>query len=402
MTLLFYYTLLIMFFYTIVAATSLSAFYVSRRRTFLYATVGFAFYFFDVSLVFKDNFITPDAVFEAASFYDVGHPYTSIITGGGAFLFLWLAACRYCREERPVVRFAPVALWAALSLAAYQFIENPQWREFIYYNLRAVLQLACYGLLAWWYTHSPDPERRSIMKSHRTAFFWAIGLTCGIILENVYVQLIFDPGSIPRGMWVLAERSPMENLLFICYGLAVLRGASVSLQLRARELPEGDDPLLAESIDRLLPLYSRTYDLSKREEEVLRHALMGKDNQNIASALTLSAGTVKVHMHNILKKTGHANRAELAADFWDAHGEGQPEHRKRADAFRRHREGAHAQHPEEDRPRQPRRAGRRLLGALNCGNPSPRGSSPFREVFATSREHDPKGPHIVLEFRFAN
>ena len=88
MTLLFYYTLLIMFFYTIVAATSLSAFYVSHRRTFLYATLGFTFYFFDVSLVFKDNFITPDAVFEAASFYDVGHPYTSIITGGGAFLFL--------------------------------------------------------------------------------------------------------------------------------------------------------------------------------------------------------------------------------------------------------------------------------------------------------------------------
>ena len=56
MTLLFYYTLLIMFFYTIVAATSLSAFYVSHRRTFLYATLGFTFYFFDVSLVFKDNF----------------------------------------------------------------------------------------------------------------------------------------------------------------------------------------------------------------------------------------------------------------------------------------------------------------------------------------------------------
>ena len=319
MTLLFYYTLLIMFFYTIVAATSLSAFYVSHRRTFLYATFGFTFYFFDVSLVFKDNFITPDAVFEAASFYDVGHPYTSIITGGGAFLFLWLAACRYCREERPVVRFAPVALWAALSLAAYQFIENPQWREFVYYNLRAVLQLVCYGLLAWWYTHSPDPERRSIMKSHRTAFFWAIGLTCGIILENVYVQLIFDPGSIPRGMWVLAERSPMENLLFICYGLAVLRGASVSLQLRARELPEGDDPLLAESIDRLLPLHSRTYET---------------------------------------RGGGIAPRA---------HGEGQPEHCKHTDAFRRHREGAYAQHPEEDRPRQPRRAGRRLLGALSKG-----------------------------------
>ena len=124
MTLLFYYTLLIMFFYTIVAATSLSAFYVSHRRTFLYATLGFTFYFFDVSLVFKDNFITPDAVFEAASFYDVGHPYTSIITGGGAFLFLWLAACRYCREERPVVRFARSRGAAAVLPFLYIFVTN--------------------------------------------------------------------------------------------------------------------------------------------------------------------------------------------------------------------------------------------------------------------------------------
>lgn len=85
----------------------------------------------------------------------------------------------------------------------------------------------------------PRPRATLHLKSHRTAFFWAIGLTCGIILENVYVQLIFDPAAFPAAWWVLAERSPMENLLFICYGLAILRGASVSLQLRARELPEG-------------------------------------------------------------------------------------------------------------------------------------------------------------------
>lgn len=317
MTLLFYYTLLIMFFYTIVAATSLSAFFVSRRRTFLYATIGFAFYFFDVSLVFKDNFITPDAVFAASSFYDVGNPYTSIITGGGAFLFLWMAVCRYCREERPAIQFVPIAVWAVASLAAYRFIEDAQWREFVYYNLRAVLQLFCYGVLAWWYVHSSDPQRRSIMRSHRAAYFWAIGLTLGIVLENVYFQLIYDPTHIPHDVWVMAERNPMENALFICYGLATLHGAAISLRLRARELPEGEDPLLAESIDRLLPLYSQTYDLSKREEEVLRYALMGKDNQNIASALSLTAGTVKVHMHNILKKTGHSNRNNLAADLWE-------------------------------------------------------------------------------------
>lgn len=316
MALLFYYTLIIMFFYTLVAATSLSAYFVSQRRTFLYATIGFAFYFFDVSLVFMDNFITPDAVFAAPTFYDVGNPYASIITGGGAFLFLWLAACRYCREEHWAIRFLPVAVWAVASLAVYQLIANIQWREFVYYSMRTALQLFCYAVLAVWYARSSDPQRRSIMKGHRVAYFWAIGLTCGIIIENVYFQLIFDPATLPRDMWIMAERNPFENALFICFGLAVLRGAAVSLRLRARELPEGDDPLLVESIDRLLPLYSVSHELSRREEEVLRHALMGKDNQNIASALSLTAGTVKVHMHNILKKTGHANRTELAEDFW--------------------------------------------------------------------------------------
>ena len=30
----------------------------------------------------------------------------------------------------------------------------------------------------------------------------------------------------------------------------------------------------------------------------------------------LSPSTVKVHVHNILQKTGHTNRQELIQDFW--------------------------------------------------------------------------------------
>ncbi|WP_418381095.1 LuxR C-terminal-related transcriptional regulator, partial [Adlercreutzia sp.] len=47
-----------------------------------------------------------------------------------------------------------------------------------------------------------------------------------------------------------------------------------------------------------------------------RYVLVGKDNQNIASAMHLALSTVKVHVHNILQKTGHANRQELVQDFW--------------------------------------------------------------------------------------
>ena len=100
--------------------------------------------------------------------------------------------------------------------------------------MRTALQLFCYAVLALWYWRSSDPQRRSIMKGHRVAFFWAIGLTCGIIIENVYFQLIYDPSNLPHGMWIMAERNPFENALFICVGLAVLRGAAVSLRLRTR------------------------------------------------------------------------------------------------------------------------------------------------------------------------
>ena len=56
--------------------------------------------------------------------------------------------------------------------------------------------------------------------------------------------------------------------------------------------------------------------LTRREQEVLDYILRDQDNQNIASAMSLSPSTVKVHVHNILQKTGHTNRQELIQDFW--------------------------------------------------------------------------------------
>ena len=47
-----------------------------------------------------------------------------------------------------------------------------------------------------------------------------------------------------------------------------------------------------------------------------RYVLLGNDNQNIASSMHLALSTVEVHVHNILQKTGQANRQALVQDFW--------------------------------------------------------------------------------------
>ncbi|MFQ9180364.1 MAG: response regulator transcription factor [Eggerthella lenta] len=63
-------------------------------------------------------------------------------------------------------------------------------------------------------------------------------------------------------------------------------------------------------------VYGKRHQLSEREQEVLHLVLLGNDNQNIASTMHLALSTVKVHVHNILQKTGQPNRQALTQDFW--------------------------------------------------------------------------------------
>jgi DNA-binding NarL/FixJ family response regulator len=53
-------------------------------------------------------------------------------------------------------------------------------------------------------------------------------------------------------------------------------------------------------------------ELTPREREVLCHIERGHSNQEIAEALTIEVGTVKNHVHNILKKLNVDNRKRAA------------------------------------------------------------------------------------------
>lgn len=56
------------------------------------------------------------------------------------------------------------------------------------------------------------------------------------------------------------------------------------------------------------------HQLSKREKEILREVVKGKNNKDIATELYISSNTVKKHISNIYKKLGVANRLE--ATLW--------------------------------------------------------------------------------------
>ncbi len=52
--------------------------------------------------------------------------------------------------------------------------------------------------------------------------------------------------------------------------------------------------------------------LTPREKEIVHHVCGGMKNKEIAEALTITAGTVKVHLMHIFEKTGVKDRFELA------------------------------------------------------------------------------------------
>lgn len=52
--------------------------------------------------------------------------------------------------------------------------------------------------------------------------------------------------------------------------------------------------------------------LTPREREIVRHVCSGMKNKEIAEALCITAGTVKVHLMHIFEKTGVKDRFELA------------------------------------------------------------------------------------------
>ncbi|MBO4749316.1 MAG: response regulator transcription factor [Lachnospiraceae bacterium] len=56
------------------------------------------------------------------------------------------------------------------------------------------------------------------------------------------------------------------------------------------------------------------HDFTDRELEILRELITGDSNAEIGERLGVSAGTVKRHVENMLKKTGFHTRTELVAE----------------------------------------------------------------------------------------
>ena len=78
-----------------------------------------------------------------------------------------------------------------------------------------------------------------------------------------------------------------------------------------KSLPMGRLRRLAHSSDRMHGALNGEV-LTVREREVMRLAAEGLSNKAIARQLSVSEGTIKLHLHNIYRKLGIKSRFALA------------------------------------------------------------------------------------------
>lgn len=312
---LFYYTLAVMLVSVLAAGACFSVFLVTRKRGMAFLTVAFLLYFIDVALVFQDDFILRHMVKQMDSIYVVASPLISIVTGGGIFAAVWLFVCDFFREKRRWVHALPVAVFAACSLAVFLFVPEGNIHQFLFYSMRGVVLFGILIYIAVRYVGASEAVRDRLRRGFVVYWAaWFFGIL--VVAENVVFQLIIDPDLVKSGIVpFLPERNFAENLMVMCCAAFTFKYCFDRLGLYFRAPMEDSSPKVSEFIDDGLAAYCDRYGLSVREAEVLRMVLSGLDNQNIASNMNLAPGTVKVHVHNILRKTGQGDRQELKRHF---------------------------------------------------------------------------------------
>ena len=315
--LLFHFTLVVLLASILASATCLSAYLVSRKCMMLLAFVAFLFYFFDVAWVFQDDFVSFVSGGALESTYVVIRSIASIIAGGGFLVSFWLLVCDYLGETRRPLLVVPGIVFVVGSVLALALLPESNIQRFVFYSMRALMLFWMLVFIGYRFAATENEEEKARLKRHAAlyALLWVLGVA--VVASDANFFLLVEPTMSDTGAQTFGvERNYMENLLMLMVAFVAVRDAVRTLSLRfERPLVQGGGRQ-EELINQNLRLYGKRHQLSEREQEVLYYVLLGNDNQNIASTMHLALSTVKVHVHNILHKTGQADRRDLIRDFW--------------------------------------------------------------------------------------
>ena len=184
--------------------------------------------------------------------------------------------------------------------------------------LAPALRQMMHGLLEIGEQHYAEAERclyRAVLLEEKARLAALFG-SARLLLAHLYAKMDRPHEALAELSLLLArcEREGTPGLILKegalavpVLRLAVEQGVHASFAARLLDiLGVGDEP-------RPLPIPETGETLTRREVQILRLIAQGLSNRAIAEQLVVSEGTVKTHVHRILRKLDAASRTEAAA-----------------------------------------------------------------------------------------
>lgn len=192
----------------------------------------------------------------------------------------------------------------------------------------------CVSIYALWKIRKLDPSRLQLPAQWIWTFLIVTVVFCALIMaEDNYVIFYIDNYDLMKGDLNIYYRSVSEDLLRFVYsglilslfidqlrrgetkrtvGAASYAGEAVcpAAALSTSEADSESGPVRTPAEYKRMK-FARILTLTEREEEVLTLLIDGRSNQDISSALHISVGTVKAHVHGIYRKAKITHRYEL-------------------------------------------------------------------------------------------
>lgn len=324
----FAYTLAVLAVCLVSTVLQAMAWSVKRSRAFVAAGWFFSAYFVELGVIFLDEHLHQNVVFPTEAYYAVTYPVARVAIAcmlwGSLWAWVLTAVDAYSRKRL----LWPVTLFAAAQVACLALLPYGALRQFLFYTCRQVF-CAAMGLFAWraWRAAPTDEQRAWMGRHRRLLLFFMVGVAL-TVAEDSLVILVMEPAKSGGGLPLyLSERNFCENVLMVVLAAALDRIAWREISFRLTATPaapptprtggaHGTCDTFSSHVDELMPRFASAHGLTTREREVLGLVLEGRTNQQMADALVVSVGTVKTHVHNIVRKCDAENRADLKELFW--------------------------------------------------------------------------------------
>lgn len=320
----FIYTLVLLFICIVTASICGAAYAVSHRKRYIPQALFFIFYFVELSSIFGAEWLVQNiSHIGPHNYYAVDNPIFRTLIGAAILCCFWYVILDIVDVHTPRVIVAPTCIFIACCTLILMAMPYGALRQWLFYTARQVSLAACLIYAHHAYKRKDDViMQQRITKRSRSVQILSLCIACIILEDSLVILGLPIPGkeSIFAALF-LSSRNFSENAMMLYLAYSVIRPAFDILVLHFNEPPEPRDDkpetqMLCEHIKDRLPAYASNHGLSKREREILELVMQGKSNREIATTLILAEGTIKTHLHNIMKKCKQPSREDLRRDFW--------------------------------------------------------------------------------------